>query len=255
MTRGGPSRLPFSDYIVYVDESGDHGLDNMEATYPMFVLAFCFFDKEAYVQQVVPALQRIKFKHCGHDLVVPHEREMRKQSGPFRFLVDRQVRAAFMDDMNRFVEQAPFTVIAVVIDKAQLKVKYALPRNPYHLALDFCLERLRYHLKGLAAPAGLVHVIFESRGSREDAELELEFRRLAPTNSANDQGRDHCFEPVFASKGTNSTGLQLADLIARPLGRHVLNPKQANRAYDVIERKLRRNPAGEVKGWGLKCFP
>jgi hypothetical protein len=244
--------MRFSDYIVYVDESGDHGLENMEVTYPMFVLAFCLFDKEAYVQQVVPALQQIKFKHCGHDLVVLHEREMRKQSGPFRFLGDRQVRAVFMDDMNRFVEQAPFTVIAAVIDKPQLKVEYALPRNPYHLALDFCLERLRNHLEGLAAPAGIVHVVFESRGSREDAELELEFRRLAP---AGPEGSNDRFEPVFASKGTNSTGLQLADLIARPIGRYVLKPEQPNRAYEIIERKLRRSPAGEVSGWGLKCFP
>jgi hypothetical protein len=30
----------FSDYIVYVDESGDHGLQSMDATYPVFVLAF-----------------------------------------------------------------------------------------------------------------------------------------------------------------------------------------------------------------------
>src|SRR5205807_8816812 len=131
------------------------------------------------------------------------------------------------------------TVIAAVIDKAQLKLKYALPRNPYHLALGFCLERLRYHLKALPAPAGLVHVIFESRGAREDAELELEFRRLAP---ATYQGSDYRFEPVFASKGSNSTGLQLADLIARPIGRHVMKLEQPNRAFDLISRKLRRSP-------------
>ena len=251
MIRGGPT-ISYSDYIVYVDESGDHGLDNMEATYPVFVLAFCIFDKETYVRQVVPALQRIKFQHCGHDLVVLHEREMRKQSGPFRFLGDRNVRAAFMADMNRFVEEAPFIVIAAVIDKISLKARYPVPRNPYHWALEFCLERLRFHLTGLRAPAGLVHVIFESRGSREDGELELEFRRLAPVDY---QGSDYRFEPVFASKGTNSTGLQLADLIARPIGRHVLKPEQTNRAYEIVETKLRRSPAGEVKGWGLKCFP
>jgi len=252
VSRSSPSRPAYSDYIVYVDESGDHGLENMEETYPIFVLAFCLFDKEAYVHQVVPALQRIKFKHCGHDLVVLHEREMRKQEGPFRFLADRAVRTAFMEDMNRFVEQAPFTVIAAVIDKANLKAKYAAPRNPYHWALEFCLDRLRFHLAGVHAPPGLVHVIFESRGARENAELELEFLRLAPPDL---QGSDHRFEPVFASKGTNSTGLQLADLIARPIGRHVLKPEQPNRAYEIIERKLRRSPQGEVKGWGLKCFP
>jgi hypothetical protein len=241
---------PFSDHVVYVDESGDHGLDNMEVTYPMFVLAFCIFRKDEYVQHVVPALQRLKFKHCGHDLVVLHEREMRKQMGPFRFLADRAVRESFMGDVSQFVEQAPFLVIAAVIDKSRLKAQYTVPKNPYHLALGFCLERLQYHLDG-GSPPGLVHVIFESRGAREDAELELEFRRLSP--SADPAALR--FEPIFAAKGSNSTGLQLADLIARPIGRHVMKPDQPNRAYDIIQAKFRRSPRGEVKGWGLKCFP
>jgi Protein of unknown function (DUF3800) len=218
----------------------------------MFVLAFCLFVKEDYVQQVVPALQRLKFKHCGHDLVVLHEREMRKQEGKFQFLNDRAVRSVFMDDVNHFVEQAPFTVIAAVIDKSRLKALYSTPKNPYHLALGFCLERLRYHLDGLRAPLGLTHVIFESRGAREDGELELEFRRLAPPTT---QGSGQIFESIFAAKGSNSTGLQLADLVARPIGRHVMKPDQANRAYAIIERKLRRSSSGEVKGYGLKCFP
>ena len=29
----------YSDYIVYVDESGDHGLKTIDENYPVFVLA------------------------------------------------------------------------------------------------------------------------------------------------------------------------------------------------------------------------
>jgi hypothetical protein len=43
--------------------------------------------------------------------------------------------------------------------------------------------------------------------------------------------------------------------MARPIGRHVLSPAQPNRAYDIIEKKLRRSPTGEVLGQGLKMFP
>ncbi|WP_228144603.1 DUF3800 domain-containing protein [Moraxella lacunata] len=32
-------------FIVYVDESGDHNLDNINSKYPIFVLAFCIFNK------------------------------------------------------------------------------------------------------------------------------------------------------------------------------------------------------------------
>jgi len=145
----------FSDYVVYVDESGDHGLDNMDTTYPMFVLAFCIFRKPEYLAHVVPVFQGFKFKYFGHDLVVLHEHEMRKQEGPFRILVDRARRDAFMGDLDGIVAAASFTVIAAVIHKGKLKAQYAKPANPYHLGVEFCLERLKYFLTDAKAPAGM----------------------------------------------------------------------------------------------------
>jgi len=73
----------FSDVIVYVDESGNHGLDSSESVFPVFVLAFCVFRKSDYINQTVPAMQSFKFRHFGHDGVVLHEREIRKKLGPF----------------------------------------------------------------------------------------------------------------------------------------------------------------------------
>ena len=67
-------------------------------------------------------------------------------------------------------------------------------------------------------------------------------------------GSNHA-QIIFADKKTNSAGLQLADLTARPIGRHVLDPAQPNRAWEIVETKLRRSPAGVVRGWGLKVFP
>ena len=66
-------------------------------------------------------------------------------------------------------------------------------------------------------------VIFESRGAKEDDQLELEFRRVCA--GANYNGLELPFKAVFASKQTNSGGLQLADLVARPIGRHGPRPK------------------------------
>ncbi|MDF1585244.1 DUF3800 domain-containing protein [Marinimicrococcus flavescens] len=93
----------------------------------------------------------------------------------------------------------------------------------------------------------------EKRGRREDDDLELAFRRIR--DGASLEGPMPGFEIVSADKKTNSAGLQLADLTARPIGRHVLDPAQPNRAWDIIEPKLRRSPAGEVRGWGLNIFP
>lgn len=243
----------FSDSIVYVDESGDHSLTSVDPNYPVFVLAFCIFHKAMYSQDVTTRITDLKFKHFGHDQVVLHEREIRKQKGDFQILFDPSVRNEFMKDITQIVEEAPFTLIASVIDKKKLKKKFSDPGNPYHIALSFGLESMYRHLaKGKGCTEGTLNIVFEERGQKEDDTLELEFRRAIDNNQLDVRLP---FEIVFSNKQSNSAGLQLADLVARPIGRHFLKPTQANRAYDVIERKFRRDSKGKVKGTGLKVFP
>ena len=38
--------MNFSDYIVYVDESGDHSLTSINPQNPVFVLVFCVFESD-----------------------------------------------------------------------------------------------------------------------------------------------------------------------------------------------------------------
>jgi len=237
----------FSNLIVYVDESGDHGPVSPE--FPVFVLAFCIFDKTEYANTVTSYMHRLKFKHFGHDAVVMHERDIRMSTGPFSFLMNKTRRDTFHSDISILIEKAPFQLVAAVIDKRKLPKDG--PDNPYHLALKFGLERLQHHRRDLK-DSGCLHVVFESRGVKEDEELELEFRRVCDKNAT---GQKLDFEPIFASKKANHCGLQLADLVARPIGRHRMNPSQPNRAYDVLEKKFRRSPTGSIDGWGLKCFP
>ena len=61
-----------SDYIVFVDESGDHSLESVNPDYPIFVLAFCILPTAAYVDQITPAVRRLKRQLFGHDLVILH---------------------------------------------------------------------------------------------------------------------------------------------------------------------------------------
>jgi Protein of unknown function (DUF3800) len=214
------SRSTFSKLIVYVDESGDHG--PVSAEFPVFVLAFCIFDKHEYANTVTSYMHRLKFKHFGHDAVVMHEREIRKSECPFTLLLNPSLRGAFLADVNALIEKSPFVLVASVIDKETQQDQ------------------------------GKLHVVFESRGKREDEELELEFRRVCDLNAT---GQRLDFEPVFAKKAANHCGLQLADLVARPIGRHTVQPTQPNRAYQLLEQKFRRSPDGSIQGWGLKCYP
>lgn len=244
--------MPFSSHIVYVDESGDHNLTNPDPDYPMFVLAFCIFDKEAYTEATVTAIQRLKFKYFGHDMVILHEREIRKAKGAFSLLQVPEVREEFMADMNGLVEAAPFTLVASVIDKNALRRKYIYPGNPYHLAMAFGLERVSKALSD-AGVKGTTHCVFEMRGQKEDSELELAFRRVC--DGDNYENRPLPLSIVMAPKSCNSAGLQIADMVARPIGRHLMNPEQPNRAYEILRQKYRTSRSGDPTGYGLKVFP
>lgn len=258
--------MKFSDYIIYVDESGDHSLGSIDPDYPLFVLSFCIFKKSDYISQTVPRLQDFKFRWFGHDLVILHENEIVKKKRPFLFLQYDNLRTRFMGELSEIIASAPMTVITAAIRKEALKRRYTKPENPYQLALLFCLEKAHEYLEAEDAIGGTTHVVCEARSPREkggigkeDQELELEFRRiiagkhiLQPGNGA---GAMPCFDIVFASKQANSTGLQLADLIARPVGLSVLRPTQQNRAYEIIAEKIWKGPSGVAKGYGLKVFP
>lgn len=216
-------------------------------------LAFCVIQKTDYVERIVPAIQRFKFRHFGHDNVVLHERDIRKDVGPFVFLKTKEKKESFLGELTQIVADAPFTLICSVIQKEALKRRYAYPDNPYHVALGFGLERVHYFLRSRGVADEKTHAMVERRGKREDGELELEFRRVC--DGANYNNEKLPFEIVFADKKANLPGMQLADLVARPVGMHVLRPEQPNRAFGVIEGKLHRSPGGSYAGWGLKCFP
>ncbi|MBB1086951.1 DUF3800 domain-containing protein [Lysobacter sp. SG-8] len=244
----------YSQHVVYVDESGDHSLESIDPQYPVFVLAFCVFHKNHYATRVVPALESFKFKHFGHDVVVLHETDIRKERGSFRFS-SRPHKEAFLDELTGIIEANNFILIASVIDKMRLRER---SENPYHLALGFCLETLYELMQEKGQDDLPTHVVVECRGRKEDAELELEFRRICA--GENRFGSPLPFEVVFADKKTNSTGLQFADLVARPIGLSVTRPGQVNRAFEVLTRKFfcsggRKQVGTGFDGWGLKIHP
>lgn len=234
----------FADYIVFVDESGDHGLQKIDPQFPVFTLAFCIVAKEDYQSTIVPSFEKFKFEYFGHDGVILHEHELRKSEGPFSFLrTDAALRMQFFDSLNSVIDAAPFKVYAATIHKDRLTSKYSNPWNPYELAMRFCMEHLRSYMLSEGQKGKTLHLQFEGRGKREDQQLELEFRRICANEGhwgwKSPDFTVMKFEPVFLPKASNSIGLQMADLIARPIALRALRPQQPNRAYDLISSKIR----------------
>jgi Protein of unknown function (DUF3800) len=236
----------FSDYIVFVDESGSPTLSPMDPNHPVFVLVFCVFNKQIYCDVIQPAVKRLKFEFFGHDMAGLHSSDIRKRRGDFSWMMEAEKRVAFLKRLDEVVNDAAVDVIATVIDKREPFVGNDHPRNyPYYMALRSCLNRLNLFLRDREQSGRLTHIVAESRGKREDKLLLHEFRlhrnqsiEVAQNFRSNWWSEQLPVELLFAEKKINSAGLQLADLFGHPIGRHAIDPTQSNHAFEIVERKI-----------------
>ncbi|MGJ8759514.1 MAG: DUF3800 domain-containing protein [Polaribacter sp.] len=239
------------DYIVFIDESGDHNVEKIDPKYPIFVITFCCFNIDEFTNQVTPALQGLKIKYFGHDQVVLHEADIRKRKKPFQFSGNEGLRNSFLSELSEIIGNIPFIIVSVVIDKTKLKSQYNKPFNPYHLGLRFGLEKLNEVFLNKKQKGKEISLVFEKRGKKEDIDLEKEFFKICSENEQFGYKQvDYAkviYKLVFADKKSNSTGLQIADLIARPIGLNYLDPLKSNRAYEVISSKIYANKKFPLK--------
>ncbi|MBV1700615.1 MAG: DUF3800 domain-containing protein [Hyphomicrobiales bacterium] len=244
--------MAFGDYVVFIDESGDPNLVKIDQEFPVFALVFVIIEKREYAKTLVPALKYLKFRFWGHDAIVIHAHEIRKPRGDTAFLMTSSKRDVFMAAINKIMQEAPIKIIACVIQKANLRNRYITPYDPYHIALGLCMERLSLFLHENSHSDRMTHLIAEARGAREDRELELEFRRYMDGKGriALNAKAPPC-DLKIVSKIMNIEGLQLADLVAHPIARHVLRPEQDSRAFEIIKGKIWDGASTR----GLKVFP
>ena len=148
------------DYIVYVDESGDHNLVDFDPQYPRFVLAFCIVKIDHYVDHVVPFVQRLKFDFFGHDMVVLHEREIRQRAKPFDILMKEETRTMFMERLDELISSSRIGIVATVIRKPEFRERRGTRLNPYEVALEFGLERVFLQLQARGQVGRKTFVVF-----------------------------------------------------------------------------------------------
>ena len=242
-----------SELVAFLDEAGDHSLTTIDKDFPVFVLVMLICNIDDYVEKIVPAINRLKFDYWGHEGIILHSREMRKAQGDFGFLTDREKKKEFDSRISDIVIKSEYTLVAVAIRKQNLKAKYAVATSPYELALKYGLERLVLLLED--AGQTQIKIIAESRGKVEDNELERVFYRII-TNGTEyikaDRFKEKQIQLLFRSKSKNIVGTQLADLIAYPTARHVLDSKHHSNIYRTFEDKFYKKGGKKI---GFKIFP
>jgi hypothetical protein len=202
--------------LVYVDESGSASSVSPDPNYPIFVMAACLFEADHYAKRLTPDICALKLQHLGSDTAILHESEIRKRLGPFSFSKKEPRRADFLAAITKAVADGVPEVLAVAARPS--------PESPD--LTSGVVESLWELIEVKRAKP--VHWVFEKRGAREDAVIGATLRRIA--------GPDHSWE--FAPKLRGLPGLEMADMVARPIGLSVLRPEQPNRALACIKGRL-----------------
>lgn len=194
----------------------------------------------------------MKFKYWGKDTVLLHERGIRERTGDFSVLMGASVRERFFVDLKQIMGEVDFKVVAALIDKHRLPSDY-WKRTPYDVATQFALEWIFYEMQSCNQVGSQIPIVFESRGGKEDAALMAVTKKICTDTEL--RGMPGMFQCCCISKLANSVGLQLADLIARPIGNHYLHPDSSDHSWDIIDGKMRRSNEGRLEGYGLKMYP
>lgn len=126
--------------------------------------------------------------------------------------------------------------------------------DPYMLSLDVLVERFCFEI-GNATGGGVI--VAEKRDATLDRQLDLAWLNLKIQGTRFVQAteiEDRVIGLSLRSKRENLAGLQLADLVVSPIGRHVIG-KPEREDWRIIEKKLRCDPRGRYHGYGLVVLP
>lgn len=234
-------------WIAFIDESGDHGMRNIDPASPMFALTAAVYREQAYITDEIPSVAKSKFRFWNHEGAIFHAYGIKKKVGPFSICTDPAVQANLRQELCDLFRRSPTKIIAAVVDKQKHLAQYVTPENPYYLAVRFVLERI-YMMTGKGTK-----IVFESRGKREDQIVADWCARIcAGENYGNNV---FAFEIAFAKKSWNVAGLQIADLACQPIIKRATDPTTQRPDWLAVRTCMRTGWTGKIVGFGLKIFP
>lgn len=242
------------NYTLFLDESGDQSLRNINKDFPIFILMGLLITNENY-HKLCQEITALKIKYFNSTHVILHSRDIRKCDGPFAVLFDLEKKKSFYEDLNTILATHDYMLIASAILKHKHIERYGkLADDPYEISLTFVLERALFE----NTQGNGINVVIEARGNREDQALARRYNEILYRGSSKVQSKRFLkkfhTELAFKKKRENDIRLQIADLCVYPIARHVLYPQEPYPSFEVIKSKIRMGPKG-FEGYGLKIFP
>lgn len=243
------------DYYLFVDESGDHILNNINTNNDIFTVAGVVIEKNNYLK-IEEEINTLKNKYWDNGNFTPKQnivkkvcfvsRDIRKEQKAFsRYYLSNIQYANFINELTILMKKLEYKIIASSINKNEFIKQNTNSSELYHIAMEFLVDKfVRYlHTKN---STGLI--MMEARGKKEDAKLHQYF--LEVYNNGLDNLSSKIVQKTLLGgfyfngkwniqKNNLDTfcGLEIADLVAHPLG-HYVKTNEKSRPYSAFEDKI-----------------
>lgn len=209
--------------VLFLDESGDHSLDVIDPQYPMFVLGGVILDMNYAKNELEQKIRTFKKTMFGTEEIILHTADISRNRRGYERMKESNFREEFFNGLNELMRNLNYQVVACAVRKDHHLDHYGLSAvDPYMLALHVLVERFCFEI-GDNEDSGLI--VAEKRNPTLDHELNLAWLSLKIRGTRFQQAKDiekRITDLVTRDKKKNIAGLQLADLVVSPIGRHVL---------------------------------
>ena len=241
-------------YMLYLDECGDQNLSSFDPQFPIFTLCGIVVS-EAQNRVLNEKINALKLEIWNNTNIILHSRDIRKCQNGFEVLFDLEIKKRFLESVNAILGDDLYVIISCAILKEPYIRQYGRLTYVYGLSLSYIMERVVFYLDSIREEDIELCTIIERRGKKEDMSLLSYYNQLLDKGTywvSNARIRKYFKRFDMRWKSENIVGLQVADLIAYPITRHVLNPDGVNLAYDVLKKNIYQENG---KIYGMKVFP
>lgn len=231
-------------------------MSNFDPNFPIFTLCGIIVS-EKKMHKLNDEIKELKKEFWGDKKIILHSRDIRKCENGFQILFDLDVKKRFYERINEILGQKDVYAIACCsILKEPYIRQYGKMNDVYAQSLTFLMERTVFYLDTIANEQGVdLNIIVEMRGKKEDKRLYESFINLLDKGTywvTSERLKNYVHKFDFKPKSANINCLQIADLIAYPVTRYILDPDAVNFAFDVIKENIFTY---EGKLLGLKIIP
>ena len=242
------------NFVLYLDECGDQNLSSFDPQFPIFTLCGVVVSEEQD-ELLADRINSLKRDIWNNTNIILHSRDIRKCQNGFEVLFDLEVKKRFIESVNAILGDDIDIIICCAILKESYIRQYGKLNDVYGLSLSYIMERVVFYLDSVGKDNIELRTVIERRGKKEDKSLLNYYNQLLDRGTywvSVERMRKYFKRFDMRWKSENIVGLQVADLVAYPITRHVLNPNGVNLAYDVLKKNIYQV---DGKMYGMKVFP